>query len=154
MKCSIAAIALAALTTCCRAQDAAAERPRIDAMIARIAALDGVPAALVQRVVRRESGFNPRAHGRSFWGLMQIRWDTARALGYRGRPEGLLDPQTNLTFGVLYLANAWRIAGGQEAKAMRLYSGGYYYEAKRRGRLSEIRTIAGSPSFAATSSGR
>jgi soluble lytic murein transglycosylase-like protein len=70
----------------------------------------GLPAALVRLVVRRESNFNPRAVYRGNYGLMQIRLGTARALGYHGTAEGLLYPATNMTYGVTYLAGAYRAA--------------------------------------------
>jgi soluble lytic murein transglycosylase-like protein len=64
---------------------------------------------------------------------MQIRLGTARAMGYRGSAEGLLDPATNLTYAVRYLAGAYRAARGNESRAAALYVRGYYGEAKRRG---------------------
>ena len=57
---------------------------------------------------------------------MQIRLERARALGYRGTAEGLLDPATNMTYGVTYLAGAYRAAHGDEARTLVLYSRGYY----------------------------
>ena len=41
--------------------------------------------------------------------------------------QGLLDPETNLTYAVPYLANAYKIAGGNETRGMALFSSGYYY---------------------------
>lgn len=93
----------------------------------------GVPQSLIARVIRRESGGDPRAVSRGNYGLMQIRLSTARAMGYTGSAAGLLDPQTNMTYAVRYLAGAYRAAGGNEARAIALYSRGYYYEAKRQG---------------------
>ena len=93
----------------------------------------GVPQSLIDRVIRRESGGNPRAMSHGNYGLMQIRLATARAMGYSGSAAGLLDPQTNMTYAVRYLAGAYRAAGGNEARAIALYSRGYYYEAKRQG---------------------
>jgi soluble lytic murein transglycosylase-like protein len=93
----------------------------------------GVPQSLIDRVIRRESGGNPRAVSRGNYGLMQIRLSTARAMGYTGSAAGLLDPRTNTTYAVRYLAGAYRAAGGNEARAIALYSRGYYYEAKRQG---------------------
>jgi soluble lytic murein transglycosylase-like protein len=92
-----------------------------------------VPQSLIDRVIRRESGGNPRAVSHGNYGLMQIRLSTARAMGYAGSAAGLLDPQTNMTYAVRYLAGAYRAAGGNEARAIALYSRGYYYEAKRQG---------------------
>jgi soluble lytic murein transglycosylase-like protein len=114
--------------------------PELDALIARHAAAQGVPAALVHRIILRESRYNPRARNRAYWGLMQIRHDTARSMGYRGPASGLLDANTNLTYGVPYLANAYMVAGGNANRAVSLYAGGYYYEAKRKHLLGRLRT--------------
>jgi hypothetical protein len=105
----------------------------IDGMAAAQASAAGVPVSLVQRVIARESGGNPRAVSGGNYGLMQIRLGTARAMGYTGSAEGLLDPQTNMTYAVRYLAGAYRAAGGNENRAVALYASGYYAQAKRRG---------------------
>jgi soluble lytic murein transglycosylase-like protein len=93
----------------------------------------GVPQSLIDCVIQRESGGNPRAVSHGNYGLMQIRLSTARAMGYAGSAAGLLDPQTNMSYAVRYLAGAYSAAGGNEARAIALYSRGYYYEAKRQG---------------------
>ena len=69
---------------------------------------------------------------------MQIRHATAQGMGYSGACLGLLDADTNLTYGVPYLANAYHIAGGDHDRAMALYKTGYYYEAKRKGLLDTL----------------
>ncbi len=107
--------------------------PALDGIIARHAAANGVPLELARRVVARESGGNPRAVSRGNYGLMQIRQGTARAMGYSGSASGLLDPETNLTYAMRYLAGAYRAAGGNHNRAVALYARGYYYEAKRQG---------------------
>ena len=113
----------------------AASAPRtlaIDDLIARYARINGIPELLVRFVVRKESNYQPAAfHGR-YYGLMQITFQTARSMGYHGNPKGLLDPEVNLSYAIPYLATAYRLAGGNEARAVRLYSTGYYYAAKRR----------------------
>src|SRR3954451_7207912 len=98
----------------------------LDAMIARHAAANGLPVELVHRVVKRESGYNPRASSRGNFGLMQIRYQTARGVGYGGTAAGLLDPETNLTYAVKYLAGAYRAAGGNPGRAVSLYASGYH----------------------------
>lgn len=109
-------------------------KAEFEALIALHAKVNGVPEALVHRVVVRESRYNARAVGRGgAMGLMQIKTPTARALGYTGGPSGLLDAETNLTYAVRYLAGAYRVAGGNPDRAVSLYASGYYYEAKRRG---------------------
>jgi len=102
-------------------------------MAAAQAGAAGVPASLIDRVIRRESGGNAHAVHAGNYGLMQIRLSTARAMGYTGSAAGLLDPQTNMTYAVRYLAGAYRAAGGNEARAVALYSRGYYYQAKAQG---------------------
>jgi soluble lytic murein transglycosylase-like protein len=119
---------------------AASDRAALDALIAQHAAAHAVPEALVHRIVARESGYNPRASSRGNLGLMQIRYATARGMGYSGPASGLLDANTNLTYAVPYLANAYKAAGGNADRAVSLYAGGYYYVAKRKGLLSELRT--------------
>jgi soluble lytic murein transglycosylase-like protein len=104
-----------------------------DGMAAQQASAAGVPVSLVERVIKRESGGNPRAVSRGNYGLMQIRLGTARAMGYDGSAAGLLDAQTNMTYAVRYLAGAYRAAGGNESRAVALYARGYYNVAKAQG---------------------
>lgn len=105
----------------------------LDALIAKHAAANNVPEELVRRVIKRESRGNPRVISRGNYGLMQIRLNTARGLGYRGTAVGLLDADTNMTYAVKYLAGAYRVAGGNANQAVHYYAAGYYYAAKRRG---------------------
>ena len=63
---------------------------------------------------------------------MQIQLRTARALGYRGSATGLLDPATNMTYAVRYLAGAYRAASGDGSRAMALYQSGFYTSRHRR----------------------
>lgn len=115
----------------------AARSGELDALIAKYAAHYQVPVGLVRRVVERESNFNPAARNRIYWGLMQIRHDTAQTMGYRGSASGLLDAETNLKYAVKYLRGAYITAGGDEDQAVRLYASGYYYHAKAKGLLKE-----------------
>jgi len=104
----------------------------LDGMAAAQASANGVPVSLVERVIKRESGGNPRAVSRGNYGLMQIRLGTARAMGFSGSAAELLDAQTNMTYAVRYLAGAYRAAGGNESRAMALYQSGYYTSRHRR----------------------
>ena len=104
----------------------------LDALIASHAAANNVPESLVRPVIRRESGGNPRSVHAGNYGLMQIRLGTARAMGYRGSAAGLLDPNTNMTYAVKYLAGAYRAAGGNADRAVHYYAAGYYYATKRK----------------------
>ena len=110
---------------------------RLNAMIEKYAAFYQVPVGLVRRVIKRESNFRPEAYNHGHWGLMQIKYPTARGMGYDGLAQGLFDAETNLKYSVKYLAGAWMVAQGNPDLADRLYQRGYYYDAKRMGLLDE-----------------
>jgi soluble lytic murein transglycosylase-like protein len=128
-------ILLAAAAAMMLIHPASAQRANYEQMVASHAAANGVPADLVHRVIVRESRYNPRAVSKGNYGMMQIKLATARGLGYTGTAQGLLDPDTNLTYAVKYLAGAYRAANGNHDRAVSYYAGGYYYAAKRQGLL-------------------
>jgi soluble lytic murein transglycosylase-like protein len=105
----------------------------LDMLIARHAAANNLPEAMVRRIIKRESGGRPGVISKGNYGLMQIRLGTARGLGYRGTAAGLLDADTNMTYAVKYLAGAYHVAGGNPDRTVRYYAAGYYYAAKSRG---------------------
>lgn len=126
----IAALLAAGLTL---PQAAFAGEAEYAEMVAAHARANGVPVALVHRVIMRESRYQPHLVGRGGTiGLMQIKLATARGVGYTGDAAGLRDPNTNLTYAVKYLAGAYRAANGDHARAVRYFAGGYYYAAKRQ----------------------
>ena len=129
--------AMAALLFCRQAR--AQNRAAYEKMVADHARANGVPEALVHRVIVRESKYHPDLIGRGGTiGLMQIKLATARGVGYTGDADGLRDPETNLTYGVKYLAGAWRAAEGNHDRAVHLFASGYYDVAKRQ-RLARVR---------------
>ena len=109
----------------------------IDAIITKYAAIYGIPESLLHRVVKRESTYNPRAYNRGHYGLMQIKYATAKSMGYEGPAEGLFDAETNVKYAGKYLRGAWMVADDKNDGAVRLYAAGYYYHAKRKGLLDE-----------------
>ncbi|MET0674568.1 MAG: transglycosylase SLT domain-containing protein [Bradyrhizobium sp.] len=125
----LAAIAAIFVSTGASAQS----RAQYESMVASHARANDVPEALVHRVIVRESKYHPSLIGRGGTiGLMQIKLPTARGLGYTGDAAGLRDPDTNLNWGVKYLAGAYRAANGDHSRAVRYYASGYYYAAKRQ----------------------
>ena len=88
----------------------------LDSLVARHAAANGVPEDLVRRVIKRESGGNPRVVSAGNYGLMQIKLATARSMGYTGNAAGLLDADTNMTYAVKYLAGAYKAANGSSGQ--------------------------------------
>jgi soluble lytic murein transglycosylase-like protein len=141
----ISRLVLGCAVMACALPAAASDRATIDALVAQHAKAHGVPEALVHRIIRRESDYNSGASNRGNLGLMQIRYATARGMGYTGPASGLLDANTNLAYAVPYLANAYKVAGGNLDRAVSLYAGGYYYEAKRKGLLRQLRTGGSEP---------
>lgn len=113
------------------------ETPDLRRQIVAAARENDVPVSLVQRVVIRESRHRPEARNGPYYGLMQILPATARSMGFRGKPEELLEAESNLKYAVRYLRGAWLVSDGDEAEAVQWYARGYYYEAKRKGLLDE-----------------
>ena len=96
-------------------------------MIAKHATEEGVPVKVAAAVVEVESGYNPATRGRQGEiGLMQIKLQTARELGYDGTAADLYDPDTNLRYGMMYLAAAQKAGGGELCGTMLKYQAGMY----------------------------
>lgn len=90
-----------------------------DAIVNEAAAAWNVRAALIKGVIAAESEFNPRAyrdepriHDGSY-GLMQLLYGTASALGYTGSTTGLFDPTLNVRLGTRFLADLIRTAASR-----------------------------------------
>jgi soluble lytic murein transglycosylase-like protein len=96
----------------------------IRARAAHHAASHGIPAKLADAVIKVESRYNPRAANAGNYGLMQIRLQTARGVGYSGGAGGLLDAETNLRYGMIYLAMAYKAAGGDICGTVMRYQSG------------------------------
>ena len=111
------------------------ETPEMRALVRKWAAIHDIPESLLHRVIQRESDYNPGARNGPYYGLMQILPATARGMGYQGSPQGLLDAETNLKYAVKYLRGAYMVADGNQDAAVKWYSRGYYYEAKKKGLL-------------------
>ncbi len=130
---SVLMLVVSASVVCAQSSRAASldANGNLAALVAKHAAANNLPESLVRRVIRRESGGNPRLVHAGNYGLMQIRLGTARAMGYQGSASGLLDADTNMTYAVKYLAGAYRVAGGNADRAVHYYASGYYYADKR-----------------------
>lgn len=118
------------------------ETPQLRGLIVKWANYYEVPVSLVQRQIVRESTHRPYARNGPYYGLMQILPATARTMGFQGEPTDLLKADTNLKYSVKYLRGAWLLSDGNHATAVKWYSRGYYYEAKRRGMLKETGLVS------------
>ncbi len=127
-----------------RALAAPAGSEGIKAIVARHAAANGVPFSLADAVVRIESRYNPRAAHAGNFGLMQIRHQTARGMGYSGGAGGLLDAETNVRYGMKYLALAYKMAGGDTCRTVMKYQSGHmttHMSGANRSYCSKVRVI-------------
>lgn len=97
----------------------------LNEQIAHHAQKAGVPVSLAKAVIRLESNFRPTAANKGNYGLMQIRLGTARSLGYSGSAAGLLNAETNLTYGMKYLAGAYTMARGDTCGTIMRYQSGH-----------------------------
>jgi soluble lytic murein transglycosylase-like protein len=86
----------------------------------------GVPIEFARAVVHVESSYNPHATGSvGEIGLMQLKFATARMIGFTGTREELYEPVTNLNWGMKYLAGAWKLGGNSTCGAVIRYQGGH-----------------------------
>ena len=96
------------------------------AIVDRYASVHGLPAAFARAVVQVESGWNPKLTGAAGEvGLMQIKHETARGMGFQGQRNELYEPDTNVRWGMQYLADAWRLGGGNLCQAVLRYQAGH-----------------------------
>jgi len=96
------------------------------AIIVKYARQYDVPIELAHAVVRVESNYNPNARGSAGEiGLMQIKPATARMMGYSGSSKGLFDPDTNIKYGMKYLAAAHELGGGETCGTILKYNAGH-----------------------------
>lgn len=106
-----------------------------DKIIAKYARSYGVPVSLAHAVIRVESNYKPKARGSAGEiGLMQLKLQTARGLGYRGSAKGLYNPSTNLRYGMAYLGQARKLGGKSVCSTILKYNAGHY--AKRMNPVS------------------
>jgi soluble lytic murein transglycosylase-like protein len=94
-------------------------------LIVRYASENGLPYELADAVIRLESRYNPGARNGPNVGLTQVNVRTAQSLGYKGDAAGLLDVETNLRFGLKYLAAAYKLAGGDVCGTILRYQFGH-----------------------------
>lgn len=96
------------------------------AIISRHAQQHGVPEALAHAVVQVESNYRANARGQAGEiGLMQIKPATARGIGFSGSTQALFDPETNIRYGMKYLARAQQLAGGDLCGTILRYNAGH-----------------------------
>ena len=95
-------------------------------IVERYASSYGVPVKLAHAVISVESNYRANARGKAGEiGLMQIKPATARMMGYSGSAKGLFNPETNIKFGIKYLAKAHALGGGTTCGTILKYNAGH-----------------------------
>jgi soluble lytic murein transglycosylase-like protein len=101
-------------------------RMELSTIVSHYAEDAGIPDTLVRAVVRVESDWDQSMTGfAGEIGLMQIKPETARDMGFVEEDEMLYDPDTNIRWGVRYLAEAWRLANGDLCQTVLKYQAGH-----------------------------
>jgi soluble lytic murein transglycosylase-like protein len=95
-------------------------------IVSRYASAYGVPVSLAHAVIAIESNYRPDARGSAGEvGLMQIKPDTARMMGFSGSTKELFNPETNIKYGMKYLGKAHELGGGTTCGTILRYNAGH-----------------------------
>ena len=103
---------------------------QFDGLIFQAAKSYSVPVPLIKAIMRAESNFNPMAKRHEAnvndysYGLMQVRCDTAKWMGYSGECEDLLNPETNIQVGTKFIAYLQRQFTNDTERVIAAYNAG------------------------------
>jgi soluble lytic murein transglycosylase-like protein len=96
-------------------------------LVVQEASYNGVDPAFALAIAKQESGLRCRVvSGHKAYGVMQIKFRTAKSVGYKGTPKGLLDCKTGIKYGMIYLKLAVTKAKGNLCVASNYYNRGLY----------------------------
>ena len=101
----------------------------LDSIFKSVGRSEGVDWKLIKAVAMKESSLRPNIRtpepdGTTTYGLMQVKYETAEWLGFKGRPEQLLSPKVNVTWGTRYLKYQLKRYNGDIAKSVAAYNMG------------------------------
>lgn len=117
---------------------------KVRGMVAAEAARQGVPVRLALAIARAESNFRCSAVGRAGErGVMQIKPRTARGVGYKGSASGLNNCAVGIRYGMIYLKQAYRKAGGNIYRTALLYNAGIHSKLKSSAYAKKISKHSG-----------
>lgn len=115
------------------------ESQHVVALIKTMAPAHGVPTWFALKIAKVESNYNPRARGRAGeLGVFQLKCNTAKGIGYRGGCSGLLDPRTNVQYGLRHLSLAMQRSGGNLRLAASKHNGGLGRRTEVRGYVAKV----------------
>lgn len=95
-----------------------------------------VSGALLYAICQYESrdftvDFTEYDNGSPSYSVCQIKEDTARMMGFKGKAEKLRDARVGVKYAALYLARQQDQYGDDWCKLVAAYNAGTYYESKR-----------------------
>lgn len=95
----------------------------------------GVSGALLLAICTHESGLNnvfvPHDNGSPTYGICQVKYDTAKMLGFTGEAKDLMVPSVNAKWAASYLKYQKKRYDGNWCKATAAYNSGTYNESKK-----------------------
>ena len=113
----VAALAIPAATS--------GSQANVISLIKAMAPSQGVPTWFALRIAHVESNYNPHMRGRAGeYGVFQMKCSTAKDIGFRGNCGALLDPRTNVQWGLRHLALAIGKSDGNLRLAASKHNGG------------------------------
>lgn len=104
---------------------ASATQGNVISLIKAMAPSQGVPTWFALRIAHVESNYNPNMRGsEGEYGVFQMKCATAKDIGFRGNCAALLDPRTNIQWGLKHLALAIGMSDGNLRLAASKHNGG------------------------------
>lgn len=104
---------------------ASASQGNVISLIKAMAPAQGVPTWFALRIAHVESNYNPYMRGsHGEYGVFQMKCSTAKDIGFRGNCAALLDPRTNIQWGLRHLAIAIGKSDGNLRLAASKHNGG------------------------------
>lgn len=102
-----------------------ARQGQVVSLIKAMAPSQGVPTWFALRIAHVESNYNPNMRGsHGEYGVFQMKCATAKDIGFRGNCAALLDPRTNVQWGLRHLALAIGKSDGNLRLAASKHNGG------------------------------
>lgn len=102
-----------------------ASQANVISLIKAMAPSQGVPTWFALRIAHVESNYNPRMRGSAGeYGVYQMKCATAKDIGFHGNCAALLDPRTNVQWGLKHLALAIGKSNGNLRLAASKHNGG------------------------------
>lgn len=95
----------------------------------------GMSGSLLLAICTHESGLKnvlvPHDGGSPSYGICQIKYETAKMVGFTGQAKELMDPKTNAKWAAAYLKYQKERYDGNWMKSAAAYNSGTYNESKK-----------------------